>query len=63
MWVIVERRTPTGYVGVLDSDPGASDALRLRRGDLISFGAEHIVRIETPPSDYLLERFGPQFLR
>jgi hypothetical protein len=31
MWVIVKTRTERGYIGVLDSDPGTAENLRLRR--------------------------------
>jgi len=48
MWVIVKARTDHGYIGVLDSDPGAAENLRLREGDSATFGPEHVTDIATP---------------
>lgn len=61
MWVIVKSRTEEGYVGVLDSNPGAAENLRLREGDTIVFGPEHVADIGSPPSDYIVEKFGASF--
>ena len=61
MWVIVKSRTDGGYAGVLDSDPGQAENLRLRAGDEIVFGPEHIVAIDQPPRDYVLAKYGPEF--
>ena len=61
MWVIVQSRTEEGYVGVLDSDPGAAENLRLREGDTIVFGPEHVADIGSPRRDYIVEKFGASF--
>ena len=42
MWVVVKARTNGGYVGVLDNNPGPAENLRLREGDNVAFGPEHI---------------------
>src|SRR5206468_671575 len=42
MWVIVKRRVADRYLGVVVSDPGIADNLRLRPGSEILFGPEHI---------------------
>jgi hypothetical protein len=62
MWVIVKARTEYGYIGVLDSDPGKAENLRLREGDHITFGPEHIAEIATPPRDYVVKKYGASFL-
>jgi hypothetical protein len=36
--------------------------VRLRVGDRIAFGPEHITRIENPPRGYLIQRFGRDFV-
>ena len=61
MWVIVEARTERGYIGVLDSDPGAAENLRLREGDSVTFGPEHIADIATPPRQYVIKKYGASF--
>jgi len=61
MWVIVKSRSQSGYIGVLDSDPGIAEGLRLQRGDEIAFRPEHVLQIDTPPRDYVLEHYGPRF--
>ena len=61
MWVIVKARTDAGYIGVLDNDPGTAENLRLREGDCITFGPEHIADIATPPREYVLKKYGPSF--
>ncbi len=61
MWVIVKGRTDGGYVGLLDSDPGIAENLRLREGDSISFGPEHICAIGNPPREYVTEKYGASF--
>ena len=62
MWVIVKIADDGRFVGVLDSEPGRAENLRLRSGDLIEFGPEHIAEIARPPTDYILAKFGPGFL-
>jgi hypothetical protein len=61
MWVIVKTRTERGYIGVLDSDPGAAENLRLREGDSVTFGPEHIADIATPPRQYVIKKYGASF--
>jgi len=61
MWVIVVDVLPDGYRGVLDSDPGVAENLRLLRGDLIEFGADHICKIDTPPEAFLKSEYGRYF--
>ena len=61
MWVIVKHRVGKSYVGVLDSDPGRADGLRLHRGDVVSFLPEHVIAIQTPPRNYVLETYGANF--
>lgn len=61
MWVIVlppQAGQAGRYLGVLDSDPGWAENLRLRKGDIIPFGPEHVCRVERPPRDFLLEAYG-----
>jgi hypothetical protein len=61
MWVIVQARTEHGYLGILDSDPGAAENLALRAGDQIAFGPEHVVEIGCLPRDYVFEKYGASF--
>jgi hypothetical protein len=61
MWVIVAAVTPEGYMGVLDNDPGLSDGLNLRAGDVILFGPEHVAAIEYPSRDYVVKKYGWSF--
>ena len=50
MWVIVKARTESGYIGVLDNDPGTAENLKLHERDLVVFGPEHIADIGRPPA-------------
>lgn len=61
MWVIVRAVTPEGYLGVLDSDPGQSEGLNLREGDILVFGAEHVAAIDSPPKEYVVRKYGRSF--
>ena len=61
MWVIVRYVLDAGYVGVLDSDPGKAENLRLRPGDSIEFAAEHVCKIDSPPRAFVLEKYGSDF--
>jgi hypothetical protein len=61
MWVIVTAVTPEGYVGVLDNDPGESEGLNLREGDLVLFGPEHVAAIDHPSKDYVVGKYGRSF--
>jgi hypothetical protein len=48
-------------MGVLDSDPGVAENLRLREGDSVTFGPEHIADIATPPRHYVIKKYGASF--
>jgi hypothetical protein len=61
MWVIIKSRTEGGYIGVLDSNPGTAENLRLQEGDNITFGPEHITEIGSPPRDYVMKKYGASF--
>jgi uncharacterized protein YegJ (DUF2314 family) len=61
MWVLVKSKTSTGYVGVLDNDPGHAENLNLHEGDQILFGPEHICDISAPPREYIIEKYGNDF--
>jgi len=61
MWVIVKARTESGYIGVLDNDPGSAENLKLHERDLVVFGPEHIADIGRPPRDYVVEKYGASF--
>ena len=61
MWVIVKHAGASQYIGVLDSDPGTADNLKLRPGDEVRFGAEHVVAIGNPPKTYVVEKYGQEF--
>lgn len=61
MWVIVRAVTPEGYEGVLDNDPGESERLNLRAGDVIVFGPEHVAAIDYPSKDYIANKYGRSF--
>jgi hypothetical protein len=58
MWVIVKRRVDGNYVGVLGSDPGTADGLRLHPGMELLFGPEHVAEIGHPPRSYVVETCG-----
>jgi hypothetical protein len=62
MWVIVKAVRDGRYVGVLDNDPGEAKGLLLHLGDEIVFGAEHVAAIERPPHDYIVRKYGREFL-
>jgi hypothetical protein len=61
MWVIVKRRGPQGYEGVLDNNPGRSENLKLGEGDTVHFGPEHVAGIEYPPRHYVVAKYGSSF--
>ena len=61
MWVIVKARTESGYLGILDSDPGVAENLTLRPGDLIVFGSEHVIDTGRPPHNYIVQKYGASF--
>ena len=63
MWVIVKSKTADGYVGILDNDPGVADNLNLHEGDLVVFGPQHICGIDTPPREYIVEKYGSSFFK
>lgn len=61
MWVIVKSHSESGYVGILDSNPGTAENLNLHEGDTIQFGPEHIAEIDTPPREYVIKKYGSSF--
>lgn len=58
MWVIIAKVIETGYLGVLDSNPGIAENLKLNRGDIIYFRAEHICGVDFPPKDFLVKHYN-----
>lgn len=49
MWVTVTERTKTGYEGTLSSIPAdLQTAGKLRYGDVVEFGPEHVIDIFAP---------------
>ena len=62
MWVIVKRRIGPNYLGVLDSDPGSADGLKLREGQVIAFGPEHVAAIDRPSREYIVKKYGASFI-
>jgi uncharacterized protein YegJ (DUF2314 family) len=58
MWVIIKVRTDSGYMGVLDNDPGDPENRTLREGDLVVFGPEHVANVGRPPRDYVVAKYG-----
>lgn len=47
MWVIVRSRTPTGYIGMLDNEPGGiAKNDRLWLGTELAFEYRHIVAVQ-----------------
>lgn len=42
MWVRITSRTDTGYVGVLNNEPGTPDA-PIKLGDRVEFRPDHII--------------------
>ncbi|CAB1070737.1 hypothetical protein D1AOALGA4SA_1017 [Olavius algarvensis Delta 1 endosymbiont] len=63
MWVIIKARSGSGYVGILDKDPGIAENLNLNEGDAIVFGPEHICEISKPPHEYIMKKYGPAFFQ
>ena len=63
MWVIIKRRLPGLYVGVLDSEPQSiePDPRFLVRGMEVVFGPEHIIDISEPSREYIEEHHGASF--
>ncbi|MFC5862927.1 DUF2314 domain-containing protein [Acidicapsa dinghuensis] len=61
MWVIVKARSEGVYIGLLDNDPVTAENLQLQKGDVITFGPEHVSAISTPPRDYVIEKYGVSF--
>jgi len=61
MWVIVKSLAEDGYLGILDNNPGIAENLRLCEGDIILFGPEHVIDIETPPREYIVKKYGSSF--
>jgi hypothetical protein len=47
MWVLVRERTPDGYLGVLDNEPGAiAENDEFWPGTELPFSAKHVINIE-----------------
>ena len=65
MWVIVRGRIGPFYTGVLDSTPASVEpaASFLARGSEVLFAPEHVVDISTPPREYVVAHYGPDFFR
>jgi uncharacterized protein YegJ (DUF2314 family) len=61
MWVIIKARSGSGYIGILDNNPGIAENLNLNEGDAIVFGPEHICEISKPPHEYIMKKYGPAF--
>ena len=63
MWVIVRRKLPGLYVGVLDSQPQTiePDPRFLARGSEVVFAPEHIIDISEPSREYIEEHYGADF--
>lgn len=61
MWVIVISVLYDSYRGVLDSEPGTAENLKLFRGDVIEFGASHICKIDQPPKEFLEKEHRKHF--
>jgi hypothetical protein len=61
MWVIVKARSEGEYSGVLDNDPVTAKNPQLRKGDVITFGPEHVSAFSTPPREYVIEKYGASF--
>jgi hypothetical protein len=61
MWVIVKSHSESGYVGILDNNPGTAENLNLHEGDTIQFGPEHVADIDRPPREYVIKKYGSSF--
>jgi uncharacterized protein YegJ (DUF2314 family) len=49
MWVIVERREGSGYVGILDNDPYCTTDLK--SGDTVLFEPRHVIQVYVAEKD------------
>jgi hypothetical protein len=60
MWVIIKRRLPGVYIGILDSEPATfePDPSFLSRGSEIVFKPEHIIDISDPSKEYIIREYG-----
>jgi hypothetical protein len=63
MWVIIKASTDSGYLGILDNDPGIAENLTLRQGDRVLFGSQHVIDTGRPPHDYILGKYSSIVLR
>jgi hypothetical protein len=61
MWVIVKARKEGEYSGALDNDPVTAENLQLRKGDIITFGPQHVSAISNPPREYVIGKYGASF--
>jgi hypothetical protein len=64
MWVIIKRRLPGIYIGVLDSEPATFEPEPefLAKGAEIVFKTEHIIDISKPSREYIIKEYRANFL-
>lgn len=61
MWVIVSERIGSRYIGMLTSKPQLlepGEETYLRAAAEVCFGAEHVIAIDQPPSDFVRLMFS-----
>lgn len=63
MWVIVLSKKNDYYLGILSNEPASvePDTSYLKLGSKLWFKAEHVIDIDTPPKEYLIEEFPDEF--
>jgi len=63
MWVIVVSEKDGYYLGVLDSEPSSIEPGTgyLEQGSKLWFKPEHVIDIDNPPVDYLVETYPDEF--
>ena len=63
MWVIVLSKKNDYYLGILSNEPASiePDTGYLKLGCKLWFKAEHVIDIDTPPKEYLIEEFPDEF--
>ena len=63
MWVIVLSKKNDYYLGILSNEPASFklDSGYLKLGSKLWFKAEHIIDIDTPPKEYLIQEFPDEF--
>ena len=64
MWVIVLSKKNDYYLGILSNEPASvePDTGYLKLGSKLWFKAEHVIDIDTPPKEYLIEEFPDEFI-